>query len=86
MIALKIKVHLKDVIVFLAEFRNKINLFTVAMQKGIVFLQISQFTSVSGSLFLQYGQGVNFSVTFSILFFGGFLTMASIRLIYFESI
>lgn len=56
------------------------------MQKGIVFLHLSQVTSVSGTLLLQYGHGVRGSSSFSISFaLGGFLTIASIFLLYFAS-
>lgn len=53
----------------------------------MVFLHLSQVTSVSGTLLLQYGHGVRGSSSFSISFIlGAFLTIASIFLLYFISI
>jgi len=52
----------------------------------MVFLHLSQVTSVSGTLLLQYGHGVRSSSSFSMSFvLGGFLTIASIFLMYFAS-
>lgn len=57
------------------------------MQKGIVFLQLSQLTSVSKMRLLQYGHGVNSgSSVLPSIALGGFLTIASIFLPYFASI
>lgn len=62
------------------------SILTVAIQNGIVFLHLSQVISVSGSLLLQYGQGVRGSSSISwSLVLGGFLTIASIFLLYFAS-
>lgn len=54
----------------------------------MVFLHLSQVTSVSGTLLLQYGHGVRSSSSFSatlIPYLGGFLTIASIFLLYLAS-